>query len=253
MTDSDAQEAEFGTMAEWTAQAALALGPAHHIPAACRGSGGPPALDWLLDHCGVTADTRLLDVGAGVGGPGAYAAEQRGVRPTLLEPQLGACRAARRLFDLPVLCADALALPVPDRSQDVVWSLGVIDTVDDQLQHLTEVARVLRPAGVFGLLAYVAQGDVPDEPEPNDFPTERELAALVDRAGLRTVATAEPADLPPVPDDWRAREDDVDREIARRHSEDPAWQQAAEQERTVKELIERRVIRGRLHLLRPVD
>ena len=45
---SDAMAAEFDTVAEWTAQVALDLGRDFHLPAACRGSGGPGALDWLI-------------------------------------------------------------------------------------------------------------------------------------------------------------------------------------------------------------
>ena len=47
---SDAMAAEFGTVAEWTAEAAVELGQDYYIPAACRGSGSPAALDWLIEH-----------------------------------------------------------------------------------------------------------------------------------------------------------------------------------------------------------
>jgi hypothetical protein len=42
---SEAMAAEFDTVAEWTAQVALDLGASFHVPAACRGSGSPAALD----------------------------------------------------------------------------------------------------------------------------------------------------------------------------------------------------------------
>ena len=45
---SPAMEAEFDTVAEWTARVAADLGPDYYIPAACRGSGNPSSLDWLL-------------------------------------------------------------------------------------------------------------------------------------------------------------------------------------------------------------
>jgi hypothetical protein len=41
----DPMEAEFDTVAEWTALVAADLGPEYYIPAACRGSGQPPP-DW---------------------------------------------------------------------------------------------------------------------------------------------------------------------------------------------------------------
>jgi hypothetical protein len=52
-----------------------------------------------------------VDVGAGLGGPAAYAAHRTGVQPVLVEPEPDACRAAARLFGAPVVQADATTLP----------------------------------------------------------------------------------------------------------------------------------------------
>ena len=71
---SDPMEAEFDTVAEWTAEVATDLGPEYFVPAACRGSGQPMALDWLLAGLRAGPGDLLLDVGAGIGGPAAYAA-----------------------------------------------------------------------------------------------------------------------------------------------------------------------------------
>ncbi|CNF53505.1 methyltransferase family protein [Mycobacterium tuberculosis] len=94
--------AEFDDVARWTADAVELLGERHAIPAACRGSADPAALAWLGEACELAAGTTLLDVGAGAGGPAAWAAERFGVRPVLLERMPAACRAAARLFGLPV-------------------------------------------------------------------------------------------------------------------------------------------------------
>ena len=107
----EAMEAEFDTVAEWTAQVAVYLGPDYFIPAGCRGSGQPSALDWLLEGLRPRAGELMIDVGAGVGGPSAYAAGRTGVRPVLVEPEPGASRAAARLFHALVVQADARALP----------------------------------------------------------------------------------------------------------------------------------------------
>ena len=50
---------EFGTMAAWTRQAVSDLGPDHAMPAACRGSGRPSGLDWLLTRLGPQPAGRL--------------------------------------------------------------------------------------------------------------------------------------------------------------------------------------------------
>ena len=62
---SEAMAAEFDTVAAWTSEVALDLGPEYLLPAACRGSASPGALRWLLEHLDPTAETRMLDCGAG--------------------------------------------------------------------------------------------------------------------------------------------------------------------------------------------
>ncbi|HEX3749035.1 MAG TPA: methyltransferase domain-containing protein, partial [Streptosporangiaceae bacterium] len=124
----EAMADEFDTVAEWTAEVALDLGPDYHVPAACRGSGQPAALDWLLSGLAPRPGDLLIDAGAGVGGPAAYACQHSGVRPLLVEPEPDACRASRRLFGFPVLRADATRLPFPDGVVALAWCLGVLCT-----------------------------------------------------------------------------------------------------------------------------
>ncbi|MCW2536917.1 MAG: Methyltransferase type 11, S-adenosyl-L-methionine-dependent, partial [Modestobacter sp.] len=78
---SEAMESEFGTVAGWTEQAVAALGPGYAVPAGCRGSGSEAALRWLADELAVRPGERVLDAGAGVGGPAGWLAAERGVRP----------------------------------------------------------------------------------------------------------------------------------------------------------------------------
>src|SRR4029077_8768660 len=66
---SDPMEAEFDTVAEWTAQVAADLGPEYFVPAACRGSGQPVALDWLLEGVRAGPGAPPLGGGGGHGGP----------------------------------------------------------------------------------------------------------------------------------------------------------------------------------------
>ena len=64
---TDSADAEFDTLAEWTAEVAADLGQEFYIPAGCRGSGSPAVLDWLIDQLDLSAGELLLDCGAGVG------------------------------------------------------------------------------------------------------------------------------------------------------------------------------------------
>jgi len=92
---TDAMDAEFDLVAEWTRQAVRELGDDHALPAACQGSASPVALDWLAHACGLGPGTRLLDVGGGTGGPAAYAIREFRARPLVVDPMPGACRTAR--------------------------------------------------------------------------------------------------------------------------------------------------------------
>ncbi|GAA3575732.1 class I SAM-dependent methyltransferase [Microlunatus spumicola] len=247
----DAMAAEFDTVAAWTADVALALGPDHHVPAGCRGSGGPAALHWFLDHLRPAPGSTFLDVGAGVGGPAAFAAREAGVRPVLTEPQAGACRAARRLFDLPVVRA-ASALPVRDAAVTSGWCLGVLCTVEDQPALVRELRRVLAPDGRLGLLVYVAgQDDVRDAPEGNHFPTAESLGRLLADAGLVVEQSGQLADFAGTPPLWQEQAAAVEAELERRHGSDERFRTAERQSGRIGRLIARGDVRGTMLVVRP--
>ena len=193
-----------------------------------------------------------LDIGAGVGGPAAYLAQALGVRPLLVEPAMGACRAATRLFGLPAAQADAAALPLGDASVSMAWSLGVLCTMDDQQQMLREVRRVLRPDGVLGMLVFVkTRVALPDQPSGNNFPLDGELVELAAAAGFSIDHTASVPDLPDPPPDWQERSKRIEDELERRFGPEPAWQAAAEQEAKIGTLIGAGDVVGRLLVATP--
>ncbi|MCW2539369.1 MAG: Methyltransferase type 11 [Frankiales bacterium] len=227
-----AMDAEFDTVASWTAEVALSLGPEFYLPAGCRGSGSPATLNWFTEQLDLQAADRMLDCGAGVGGPAEFASRHKGVEgvaPILTDPQAGACRAARLLFGLPTV-QSASDLPFRTGSFDVAWSLGVLCTVTDQAHLLAELRRVLTPTGRLGLLVFVAaQPWLPDAPEGNDFPTQEGLRSLLAGAGfdVRTLVSA--IDLGANPPSWTARVAAVEAELERRHGDDPRWLEAEQQ------------------------
>jgi SAM-dependent methyltransferase len=248
---NEAMTAEFGTVAEWTAQMAIELGPSYYIPAACRGSGTPAALEWLIGRLELGSAEAFLDCGAGVGGPAAYAVQMRSLHPVLVEPEAGACRAARSLFGYPVLQAAASALPLADESFDAAWSLGVLCTVRSQLALLTELRRVVRHPGRIGLLVFVARTPMPGEqPEGNHFPTVESLEDLVDGAGLRIEAWRGTSGLAPAPQDWQRRVDTVSGKLAARHGRHRAWRLAEHQSDLIGGFLADSAITGELLSLR---
>ncbi|UOY00110.1 class I SAM-dependent methyltransferase [Blastococcus sp. PRF04-17] len=235
--ESDAMESEFGTVAGFTEEAVRALGPEYAIPAGCRGSGSEAALRWLADRLGVSAGTRFLDAGAGVGGPAGWLAAERGPRPVCAEPMTPAARASRRLFGLPSVAAVAQALPFPDGAFDAAWCLGVLCTTSDKAGVLAELRRVLGDGRRLGLLVFVADAPLPPPlPEGNEFPSEAELLELLDDAGFR-LEDHVVADLGDSPAEWTERADAVDAEVVRRHGDDPALREAQEQSHRVGRLL----------------
>ena len=254
MTRSDAMDAEFDTVADWTAEVAESLGPQYRIPAACRGSGQPSALDWLLADLAPQPGDVMIDIGAGLGGPSAYAAERTGVQPVLAEPEPDACRAAARLFGAPVLQADATALPFADGAASHAWSLGVLCTAsgpEAQRAMLSELRRVLRPSGRAGLLVFLATRDrLDDPPEGNHFPSRAQLTTLLREAGLTETAAADPASLPAPPAWWRERTTAVEDELRRRFGDAPALVTALEQSHRIGQLLHSGELVSQVILLR---
>lgn len=235
--ESDAMKAEFDTVAAWTEQAVRALGPEYAMPAGCRGSGSEGALRWLADRLRLEPGDRVLDDGAGVGGPAGWLAAEWGVRPVCAEPMAGAALASARLFGLPSVVTVAQDLPFADSSFDAAWCLGVLCTTSDKLPALRELRRVLTDGGRLGLLVFVAEAPLPPPlPEGNHFPSATEMRSLLADAGfvLTDSATADLSDSPP---EWSERADEVDAEIERRHGDDPRWAEAQEQSGRVGRLL----------------
>lgn len=244
-------EAEFDTVAAWTADVALDLGPEHHVPAGCRGSGSPAALDWLIERMELRPGALLLDSGAGVGGPAAYAAQTCSARPVLVDPETGACRAAKRLFGHPVVRAVGSKLPMPDSTFDAAWSLGVLCTTPDQLELLAELRRTVRPGGRIGVLTFVAH-HLPsgDQPEGNHFPTVDVLSELVRRSALRIEHRVSTAELAAIPENWAARVDTVTSVLAERYGATSAWRSAEQQSSRIERLLDEGSLTGELLVLR---
>lgn len=101
-------------------------------------------------------DVRVLDIGCGTGGPARYLAGTYGCRvegidltPELVET--GRILTARcGLSDgVNLQIGNALDLPFPDRSFDVVWCQNVTMNIDDKAGFLSSVYRVLAPGGLF--------------------------------------------------------------------------------------------------------
>jgi len=116
-------------------------------------------------------DRRILDIGCGIGGPAFVLASTYGAQVVGIdiEPQL---------IDQARLRADELGLssscefvtvepgpwPFPDESFDVVFSTGVIMTIEDKEEVFAEALRVLKPGGILTVYDWMkADGDYSED------------------------------------------------------------------------------------------
>src|SRR3954447_14744733 len=108
---------------------------------------------------------------------------------------------------------------------------------------LRQLRRVLTTSGRLGLLVFVATGELPpDRPAGNNFPTWDRLLAMLDDAGLTIDAAATEVDPAAAPAGWRAREDAVQSELARRHGADDRWLTSVEQSKLIGGLLAKRLV-----------
>ena len=145
--------------------------------------GGREATEWLLGHVDFTADTRVLEVACNMGTTMVALAEAHGCRITGLDMNPKALEKARAniaahgLNDvIDVLEGNALALPFPDASFDVVINEAMLTMLprENKAKAIAEYFRVLKPGGV--LLTHDVALRVTDEAEA------AELRAGISRA-----------------------------------------------------------------------
>ena len=100
------------------------------------------------DASEVTAGDHVVDVGCGPG-VAAHEVHRRGADYTGIDPSDLMLRWARRLGGRGATWAEgtAEALPLPDRSATVVWSLATVHHWRDVAEGLGEVHRVLAAGG----------------------------------------------------------------------------------------------------------
>src|SRR5437763_13292670 len=124
-------------------------------------SGGLATTRRQANRIAVTEDSRVLDVGCGIGGPARYLAHTYGCRvdgidltPELIET--GRVLTERcKLADRVVLqVGNALELPYPDQTFDVVWCQNVTMNIADKAGILAGVYRVLKRGGLFTATEY---------------------------------------------------------------------------------------------------
>jgi tocopherol O-methyltransferase len=125
-------------------------------------------IEELLTWGGVKQATQIVDVGCGIGGSSLYLAEKFNACVTgiTLSP-LQAQRATERSHQAHLSdrtqfqVADALQMPFPDQSFDLVWSLESGEHMPDKRQFLQECYRVLKPGGLLLMATWCHRPEPP--------------------------------------------------------------------------------------------
>jgi ubiquinone/menaquinone biosynthesis C-methylase UbiE len=157
------------------------------------------ATEELAAMLGPQPGERLLDIGAGIGGPSRYLAKVHGCRVSGIDLTDEFVAAAIDLTRRTGLSdrvnfrqGSALDLPFADASFDLAWSQNVAMNIADRARWYAEVHRVLRPGGRFAIQD-VTQGPagaihfpVPwaDTPDLSFLRTPEETRALLQAAGF---------------------------------------------------------------------
>src|SRR6059036_1167671 len=130
--------------------------------------GGLAAVDALASRAGVGAQSRVLDVCAGLGGPARFLSRRRGSKVVALELHAGRALGASRLNRLvgetrvAVVRGDATRLPFGFGAFDVCLSQEALLHIADKPAVLRECHRVLAPGGRLAFTDWVARPGLGD-------------------------------------------------------------------------------------------
>ena len=165
--------------------------------------GGKGATVRLARLAALAPGMRVLDVGAGLGGPARTLAAEFGCHVTTLDVTESYVRAAALLTEQLRLgdqvrhhVGNALALPFDDGAFDVVWTQNSGMNITDKETLYAGFHRVLRPGGLLALQEPMAGPVQPPifpvmwarEPAQSFLRAPADMRGLIERAGFRACA-----------------------------------------------------------------
>jgi SAM-dependent methyltransferase len=164
----------------------------------------------LAEGLKLTANSRVLDLGSGLGGPARTLAETYGCHVTGIDLTPAFCEAATALSKWVGLGekvsfqqGDATQLPFADRSFDAAMTIHVAINIAAKDKMYAEARRVLKPGGRFGIYD-VLQGEGGDvlypvpwarEPSISHVATPDQMQALLVGAGFKIVSVVDSTDV----------------------------------------------------------
>ena len=167
---------------------------------------GAEATVELAELAALREGERVLDVGAGLGGPARFLAERFGVDVTGVDVTAAFVQRAEELTQDTRLAdrvrfvhADATALPFADNAFDVAWTQHAAMNIADKRALYAELRRTSGRVALYDAVA--GHGGPPEYPLPwagvpelSFLVTEDELRALLADAGFHPTATRDATD-----------------------------------------------------------
>lgn len=133
-------------------------------------TGGVQATDALLEHLDITAATRVLDIGCGIGGPARLLASRYGCTAQgvdLTQEFVDTAKELSQMVGLDKQTAfqqgSALDLPLDAASADLALLLHVGMNIEDKAGLFAEAYRVLGPGGTFAVFDVMRVEDADTE------------------------------------------------------------------------------------------
>ena len=151
----------------------------------------------------ITRDDRVLDVGGGPGGPARQLAQRFGCEVTVLDLTPEYCAIGETLTTwthltqrVSFICGNALDIPFPDESFDVVWTQHASMNIPDKARLYGEMGRVVRHGGRLALFDILAGPNQPIHfpvPWASDqsysfLQSPEDMRALITQTGFREVS-----------------------------------------------------------------
>lgn len=173
-------------------------------------TGWRPLTLALARELAPTPGARILEVGAGIGGPARHFAEAYGCEVTGIDLTPAFVELATELTERTGLAdrvrfvtGSALAMPFPDGAFDLATMFHVGMNIADKPALFAEVARVLQPGGRFVVYDLMRVGDAPlpwpmpwaDSASTSFVETPAGYHALLEEAGFAIEAERDWADL----------------------------------------------------------
>jgi SAM-dependent methyltransferase len=146
--------------------------------------GGLASTQTLASLSTFTADTRVADLGGGVGGPARYLASTYGCRVDVADLASELCSVGERLNRLVYLedlvrftCASATDTGLETGAYDIIWMQNAAMNIEDRPALYSEIRRLLKPGGLY-VFQEILAGDTGPAYYPSNWATTQAESLL---------------------------------------------------------------------------